>query len=242
MPTPQDLKECLRRDGNFSGEVFYNRDLETETLVLTDENHLILASYDLEDVVRFIAKSNVRTLEDDAVDTVVFAFDITKTEAYETLFDLEFEQDAFYRRSVKTNEQSILYALTYVQRLTRKFSKVQWNYVYVELVAALENVQLRLDGFSAQQADLILTSSLTSSKETLKEVDTDFFQVKAHLSQEQKNLLVTLWLIGFAILDTNRFCISKVGQDKKHPCYELMMSDPTSPAFNAYIESTLSTK
>lgn len=42
MPTPQALKDCLRRDKDFSGEVFYDRDLETETLVLTDENDLKL--------------------------------------------------------------------------------------------------------------------------------------------------------------------------------------------------------
>lgn len=245
MPTPQDLKECLRRNEKFSGDVFYDIDSDMETLAVSDDGGTVLAKYDFEDIVRFIAKSNVPVLQDDYTNTVLFEFDITETEAYKNLFELDYKHTRFFRRIVQTNEQSILYALTYVQRLNRRFVNVQWNYAYVELLGRLDVVKNRLDKSGNLQhlrGELILNSPLTTSQETIEEVDNDFSALKENLAQEQRNILVTLCLIGFAIVDTNRFCISRVNQDKKHFCYTLAMSDPTSIKFNAYMESTLITK
>lgn len=242
MPTPQDLKDCLRRNEKFSGAIFYDADSDMETLAISDDYGTVLANYDFEDVVRFIAKSNVPVLQDNYTNTVLFEFDITETEAYKNLLELDYKHTKFFRRIVQTNEQSILYALTYAQRLDRSFVNVQWNYAYVELLGRLDVVKNRLDQPGNLHKELILNSPLTTSQETIEEIDNDFSVLKENLVQEQRNILVTLCLIGFAIVDTNRFCISRVNQDKKHFCYTLAMSYPTSIKFNDYMELTLQDK
>jgi len=243
MPTPQALKDVLRRNEYFEGAVYYNPDLSRELLIISDESGTALASYELNTVVRYIAKSNLNTIEDKPMSKAKFDFDITDTEAFKNLMSMDFSDSNFFRGTVKANEDAILYALTHVQRLSGKFSSIQWNYAYVELLAELEHVEQRIDALKTEHIKVIMESPLILNKDMQKkseesQLDKDYFELKSYWIQQQKNILVTLWLIAFAILDSNAFCISKSGRDKKHPCYTLANTQIMTPAFNFYMRQT----